>query len=230
MSSRSLSTIDLSTLPPEVAERLVWELEWAKKDHALKSRWRQICDHAPDDEIIRAGQKESGCEGVVLASSYGPGGVRNWQEIVAWAVLYHPRRPVLMRGGVRGCIASHSRSRPDCANGWCESVFRRAVRMSKLTALSYEELEPFQEALVSRITERYSSLTYHFFDKVKILFLGKSPFRRDDAIAYVGGKLRYLTDAQFEYIARLREIADKFDSVEKRKDALRNYTIERLAA
>lgn len=234
MSSPSASTIDLATLPPAVAERVLRELRWATRDVEEREMWKDLCDNGTDEEIIAEGQKYANTQAVEVADTYGGGEhhIFREQEILYWAVFNHPRRPVLMRGarGVR--VARYAKSTSGSPNGWAERIAERAIRMKKLNAFDGESFDEQTRELLDALGQRYC-LSYHFTVYEKPPYRGGrySPLWRDEAcLARVSGKPVWLNGSERKNIQALQKIIAKFDKLEDRKAAAIKKMRERLAS
>jgi hypothetical protein len=112
------------------------------------------------------------------------------------------RRPVVMKGSQRRLIAKHSRGSGHCANGWCEEVFARWLRMRKITAITQEEYQRQTGSFLNLCRIKHY-LTYHF----------REDWRGND-MALIAGKWAYLDDSQRAYCRKLDTIMQKAAEIE----------------
>lgn len=225
--SQSTSTIDLASLPEDVRRHVQYALSSALERETAREKWAALVECGTDEEIIAAAQDYmGGGTPVTLANRYDK--VPRHCEIrgICFACHSHPRRPVIMRGAKWARIAAFGFSDHLCANGWATEVYRRAIRMSKMTILDDGEFEIFSLGIVRRLSKKYR-LTSAFRE---YKYIGKERITGHGNTAIIRGKFRYLKNSEWENISRLHNIIKKAERLEDRIQAARAHFRARMAA
>ena len=218
---QSTSLIDLSALPHEVAERVRYAMVSAMDAHSHDGWMRQMCQDASNECLIAAGEKEYPNAPIGLSIWYDH--VDLVQETVFNRVAHNgARRPVFMRGAKNILIRKYCLSKGgDSPNGWAARVFWRAVRMAKITSLDQNDFRETTRPIYDRLCKKYY-LTAPFDRNVGWDVWGGPML--------VGGRRSFLEYDQIAHIKSLKRIAARFDSLDKKRAAIKTALFERLAA
>lgn len=216
---QSTSLIDLDALPSEVAQRVKWTLVDASREYNRDAWAKGVCESGTDAEIIAAGEKEYPRAPIGLSTWYE----RVWitQETV-FTPVSQDRRPVFMKGAKNVLIRTYCLTAGgDSPNGWAAKVFWRAVRMAKITALSRDEFREATDAIYRKLHTKYY-LTCPF-DRNTGWDVWGGPI-------LIGGQRSYLEGEQLRHVRALSAIAKKAETLEKKREMVRQQLMERLAA
>lgn len=214
------SLIDLDALPGEVRWRVEAALESANQSYCLDRQMAAACNSASDRELIAFAEREYPDALIGLSTWYKT--IDICQETIFNRIAHNgTRRPVFMRGSREVRIRRHCLT---CggggANGWAARVFWRAVRMAKITALDRVEFEDATRGIRDKLHKRYYLTT---------------PFERNigwdvwGGPNVIGGNVSFLDESQVSHIKKLRNIASRFDDLDKRRNAVKTLLMERLA-
>lgn len=229
MSSLSTLQTELADLPAHLVEDALRHARWRANELRERERWRELIMTGTDQEIISRGQEYAKSSAVVLAQTYGD--VHTWQELVAWADFSNPRRPVLMRGSKEHLIRANGNSNHRSPNGWVAEIFKRCVRLAKITAFTLDDFESQTRPILKRLHERYC-LSHHYRHRMP-LPPGEGPYSPlwtgEPCIAYVSGKPALLNKSERSNIIALRQIIERTDKLDDRLAAAKLHWHERMA-
>jgi len=193
------------------------------KRRSQSEQLQVLLDRGTDAEIIEWAHDylKNRRAPITLANTYG-NRLHWYQEIVPSS---HPRRPVAMRGSKEVRVAMHSRSTTKCPNGWAAVLFERALRLSKSTALCYEDYQDIRDNLRKKINSKYST-SYHFDNSLPSVYFDGRDFNQ----CLVAGKLVCLSNNELTNVRALREIIKKTDKLDQRMRLAREHFRQRMAA
>lgn len=218
-----LNSIDLATLPDDLVRQLESTIEnYERKENKARS-WRDVLDHGTDEEILEKAASECD-EGAPI--SFARNYKANWdREIVPLDLRSHPRRPVIMRGAVYMCYASHSFTPGSTTpNGWAHEVYKRAIRMSKKTLLDWEEILEFTEGLAGRIGQRHPNVSYHFWNHTS------PPRNHGRFVVLMKGRWVWLDHDQYRNVQMMQKVIRKAEKLEDRLALLKQARKEKADA
>lgn len=226
MGSRSMqsTSIDLSELPDDLARDIEWTISKYNEKKEQTTSWQYVLDHGTDEEIINkaAGECYTGTP-LTLASAYKNDSdlhtvVYNFRAAVPFEFRTHPRRPIVMRGARLIRYARYALSHGTSPNGWATRVFNRALRMSRKTLLSYQEMYDFMRELARRVADKHPDVTSAFWQRT-------TPPRRwtslDEHLALINGKYVTLTGSEYVNVKRMFEIIRKTEKMDQRLKLMR---------
>ena len=222
MSSLSALLSEAEALRPEQLQRLIYEAQWLTRRDTENEHWRQLCDLGERHDIVAAGQDYAGIHAVGIASDYDR--VPYCQEIVAWAVGGHPRRPVLMPGSKSALCYRYGLTESGNPNGFAAALFWRYFRMKRVTAFSEEEVPMTVEWIRRQIAIRFPSVTHSYWQRT----ITRWTFR-DRGGCYINGKARSLNASEFAHLRALYAIIRKTVELEVRLESARTLWRERMA-
>lgn len=212
--------IDLDALPARVAQRVKWALDDALREYDRDAWMKHVCESGTDAEVIAAGEKEYPRAPIGLSTWYD----RIWrtQETVFCRASCTGRRPVFMRGGKQVLIHAYCLSEGGSSpNGWAAHVFWRAVRMAKITALDREEFRKSTEFIYQKLRAKYRLTSPFYRNAGRDVWGGP---------ILIGGQRSYLEGEQLRHVRALSAIAKKAETLEKKREMVRQQLMERLAA
>lgn len=221
MSGLSALLSEVDGLTEDQLVRLVLEARQLREDASKSAYWQNLCDNGSRDEIIAAAQDYSGCHAIGLAEDYDQ--LDYGRELVAWAVRYHPRRPVLMRGGKSGLAIAHALSHRSNPNGKCIALFWRYFRMRKVTAFSRDDLPDWLDDVRRCIRERNPAVTSVFFDRTTPAW----SFVIENA-CWINGRQKFLGYSERRNLQSLYRILQKTKRLEDRIAAAKLHWKERM--
>lgn len=225
----SASSIDLSDLSDETLDALAAGIDRVRLSRALdlsrssERGHRSLLDNASDEEIIAAAAAycRDGAP-ITLANRYDR---VDWHQNIGGFALDHPRRPVIMKGGLHLLIRQHCRTPGGTSpNGWAGHVLARAVRMSRATIFDADEYDAFIAPLAHKMRERYR-LTSAFDDLSHRVGCG---YFRNTAL--IRGRFVELNASEMANVKALYAIIRKTEKLEARRQAALDHMRERLAA
>lgn len=222
MSSLSALQNEVAGLSDWEAQYLLSELRWRRRESEEKQQWQDICDKGTRADIIKAAQAYSGVHAIGLASDYDT--VPHALELVAWAVRYHPRRPVMMRGSKAGKVWRYQLTENRNPNGYAAALFWRQFRASKVTAFERHDLPVWLDGLRLKIRDRYPHVTSAFCQRTE----PRWQFSERGG-CYLNGKARWLTVSEKANLKAMYDIVRKAATLEARLDALRAHRREQMA-
>jgi hypothetical protein len=206
------SSIDLSTLPADLADTVLATIQ----EHETKARqlreWQEVLDHGTEEEIIAKTARE--CDNrtpLVPVRCYGDGHIHPMREVTPFGFRSHPRRAVVARGARLVVYNKHSLSPNNVApNGWNIRLYERAVRMSKKTLIYRDEIVDFVTMLGGKAGAPWDHT-------VRGLAYDSGSMHR----VLMSGKWVNLTDAEYKNVKMFYDIIRKTDKVEERLALLR---------
>lgn len=223
MSCLSALQTEALNLPESVLAQLVAEARFRQQEEGERTAWQRLCDQGSDADIIEAAVAEIGSPAVVLAETYEY--IHPRQEIVAWAVRGHPRRPVLMRGSRASRIGRFALSEGSTsANGWAVALFERFLRLARVNAFDFEEYQAQTRSIGDALRQRFA-LTSAFGHYTNGWFVG---WRHGEVM--LAGKWRNFSASELANIKALRAIIAKTDKLEARVQSAKLHWQERMAA
>lgn len=215
---QSTSLIDLDALPAEVAQRVRWVLDEARGDFDRDVWMKAVCETGTDAEIIAAGEKEYPSAPIGLSTWYS----EPWlEQRTIFNRVHAARYPVFMRGGRNVLIRRHCRTVGGSSpNGWAIMVFWRAVRIAKITALSPEEFRAATAPIYEKLHAKYY-LTAAFERGVCWDVWGGPNM--------IGGQVTWLEGEPLRHVRALSAIAKKTETLDRKREMVRQQLMERLA-
>ena len=207
-----LTSIDLSTLPANLAATVLATIQ----EHETKTReqreWQEVLDHGTEEEIIEKTARE--CDDrtpLVPARCYGEEHIHPMREVTPFGFRSHPRRAVVARGARLVVYNKHSLSPNNIApNGWNIRLYERAVRMSKKTLIYREEIVDFIGDIGRRAGAPWDYT-------VRCFAYDSGSMHR----VLMSGKWVNLTDVEYRNVKMFYDIIRKTDKVEERLALLR---------
>lgn len=222
-----MQSISIDSLSPDELREALAVVSERREREQQRAKRAALLAHGTDDEIIAAAKAEYWKDiPITLANRYDD--VASRQEVGGWSFSYHPRRPVFMRGAKWVLIGSYSSGRRGATgvNAYARCVFRRCVRLKRITALSREEIEEAVFPIKRALKERYN-LSFAHFDEYLYWHRG---LEHDGAEVIVGGKDVWLGASELANVRALKRIIAKTTSLEKRMELAREHMRKRLAA
>lgn len=216
MSSLSALQNEVEGLSEWEAQYLLSELQWRRKESDRKREWADLCNSGSREDIINAAAEYAGVNAVGLACDYEH--VPPALELVAWAVQYHPRRPVLMRGSRAGRIYRHQLTESGNPNGYAAALFWRYFKASKVTAFERAEVPIWLDGLKLKIRDRYPHVTHSYHEAVQTHW----QFCERGG-CYINGNRRWLEPSELSNLRAMYAIIRKAETLEARMEALRAH-------
>jgi hypothetical protein len=207
------SSIDLSTLPDDLAAQIRHTIDGYEARHRSKDSWQWVLDHGTDEDILQKARGECLTNTpLVLAEGY-PHPVLPVMEVVPYSFTHHPRRPVAMRGARLVRYYNYSLTNNVTANGWAVKVFERALRRTKKTLLDPVEILDFCDEVAARVAEKHPTVSHHFWERCEPKRMRFEPAQR---MVLMSGKLVGIPYEQFANVERLYNIVRKTEKLEER--------------
>jgi hypothetical protein len=225
-----LTELDEEGVTEDTLRDILYDVRMRKQHAAEEAHWFNLLENGTDEEIIAAGQEIARAPIVVLASTYKWADIHPRQELlrgVGLSVYSHPRRPVAMRGAKRCWVNSKSLSHCASANGAAIDVFRRYIRVAKLTCFTtkeYRELTDDIQVAIAQKMRGYGSITGVFYDYVSHRWAGV-----EEAPYLNGRQVEGLSASELANLKGMYAIIKKTDSLEERMEQMRVHREGRMA-
>ena len=179
------SSIDLSEFPADLAGDITHMINRYERRKEQEAAWQHVLDNGTEAEIMEKVMPDIHPDTpMILACDCPPNDNERYsrvREIVPYEFQSHPRRPVAMRGGRLVRYWKYRLSTGSInPNGWAIRVFKRALRMSKVTLLDQREIYDYTDKLVKRIASKHPAVTATFGE-----YCGRRPYRYKIGRAHV---------------------------------------------